>query len=41
MCPARLFIIGDSTPMGAYALAILPLLHFMLDLISVNKLNAK
>ena len=32
---------GDPKSMGAYALGILPLLQFQLDLISVNKLYAK
>ena len=32
---------GDSTPVGAYALGILPLLQFLVDFISVNELNAK
>ena len=30
----------DLTSMGAYALGILPLLQFLFDFISVNKLNA-
>ena len=30
---------GDSTSMGAYALGILPLLLFLPDFISANKLN--
>ena len=32
---------SDPTPMGVYALGILPLLQFLLDFISVNELNAK
>ena len=32
---------GDPTSIGAYALGILPLLQFLLDLIPVNQLNAK
>ena len=32
---------GDSTSVDVYALGILPLLQFLLDFISVNKLNAK
>ena len=32
---------GDPTPMGAYALEILPLLQFLLNFISVNELSAK
>ena len=31
---------GDPTSVGAYALGILPLLQFLLDLISVNELSA-
>ena len=32
---------GDPTSIGAYALGILLLLQFLLDLIPVNQLNAK
>ena len=32
---------GDPTSMGAYTLGISPLLQFLIDFISVNKLNAK
>ena len=32
---------GDPISMSAYALGILPLLQFLLDVISVNELNAK
>ena len=30
---------GDQTSVGAYTLGILPLLQFLLDFISVNKLK--
>ena len=32
---------GDPTAMGAYALGILPLIHFLLEFISINHLSAK
>ena len=32
---------GDPTVMGAYALGILPLIHFLLEFISINHLSAK
>ena len=32
---------GDPTSMGAHTLRIPPLLQFLIDFISVNKLNAK
>lgn len=32
---------GDPTSVDAYAVGVLPLLQFLLDFISVNKLNAK
>ena len=32
---------GDPTAMGAYALGILPLIHFLLEFISINYLIAK
>ena len=32
---------GDPTAMGAYALGILPLIHFLLEFISINHLIAK
>ena len=31
----------DPTAMGAYALGILPLIHFLLEFISINHLSAK
>ena len=32
---------GDATAMGAYELGILPLIHFLLEFISINHLSAK
>ena len=32
---------GDPTAMGAYALGILPLIHFLFEFISINHLSAK
>ena len=32
---------GDPTAMGAYASGILPLIHFLLEFISINHLSAK
>ena len=32
---------GDPTAMGAYALGILPLIHFLLEFISINHRSAK
>ena len=32
---------GDPTAMGAYTLGILPLIHFLLEFISINHLSAK
>ena len=31
---------GDPTAMGAYALAVLPLIHFLLEFISIDHLSA-
>ena len=31
----------DPTAMGAYALGILPLIHFLFEFISINHLSAK
>ena len=33
--------LGDPTAMGEYALGILPLIHFLLEFISINHLSAK
>ena len=32
---------GDTTAMGAFALGILPLVHFLLEFISINHLSVK